>query len=419
MSQAERVRVLGPLAALKDGFVVELERLGYSEQIAAEHVRLLNHLSQQVEREGLGGKITPDAFTRLAAWRRESGYTHRRTEQALVPLASYLRRLGVAVPPDAAPASPTDDLLNSYRVYLRAERGLAEQTVDRCLRTARQFLAAHGRRGGGLRFDRLTSAEVSAFVLAESRRRRRGSAKLVITELRSLLRFLHVQGLTPESLVAAVPALAGWRLSGLPKALPPASVERLLASCDRTRVVGKRDFAIVTIMARLGLRRSEVAALRLAEIDWRAGELIIRGKRSTRDRLPLPSDVGEALVDYLRCPRPCESGHVFLRVRAPQGPMTPGAVSAAVGDAGRRAGLPGHLGSHQLRHTAATEMLRAGAQLREIGQVLRHRSTLTTAIYTKVDFAALRPLARGWPAGAGDSSEALRPIARCWPGGAR
>jgi site-specific recombinase XerD len=405
MAQAERVRVSGPLAPLARGFIAELGRAGYSEQIAAEHVRLLNHLSQQLAREGTEGTVAPDAFTRLAAARRASG---------------YLRRVGVASPsPAAPPATPVEQLLERYRSYLVVERGLAEQTVSRCLRTARQFLIAQAGERGELALERLMSADVSAYVLAESRRSTRGKAKLVITELRSLLRFLHIEGVTAQSLVAAVPALAGWRLSELPKGLAPASVERLLSSCDRSRIVGKRDFAIVTIMVRLGLRRSEVAALRLSDIDWRAGELIVRGKGNARDRLPLPADVGEALVDYLRCPRRCQSEHLFLRIRAPHGPLTPGAVSAAVADAGRRAGLAGHLGSHQLRHTAATGMLRAGAPLREIGQVLRHRSALTTAIYTKVDFEALRSLARRWPAGARGELEVLRTIARSWPGGAR
>jgi integrase len=184
-------------------------------------------------------------------------------------------------------------------------------------------------------------------------------------------------------------------------------------------VVGKRDFAILTIMVRLGLRRGEVAALRVSDIDWRAGELLVRGKGNAQDRLPLPAGVGEALVDYLRCPRQRRSEHVFVRVRAPHGPLTPGAVAAAISEAGRRAGLPGHVGSHQLRHTAATELLRAGAPLREIGQLLRHRSELTTAIYTKIGLQALRALARRWPHDGRDDGPALRTLARRWPGGGR
>jgi integrase/recombinase XerD len=401
MTEAERVRVSGPLAPLKSGFIAELGRLGYSPQVAAEHVRLLDQLSERVATESVEGKIAPDVFARVAAARRAAGYSHRRTERALAPLAGYLRRLGVATAlrPGLPPATPAEELLERYRVYLVSERGLVAQTVDRCLRTARQFLAAHAGGGEELGLKWLTSADVGAYVLAECRRSKRGRAKLVITELRSFLRFLHIYGFAESSLVAAVPSLASWRMSGLPKALEPAEVERLLESCDRSRVVGERDFAILTMLVRLGLRRSEVAALRLSDVDWRAGELVVRGKGGMHERLPLPTDVGEALVAYLRCPRLCESEHVFLRVRAPHGPMSPGAVSAAVGDAGRRAGFPRHIGSHQLRHTAATEMLRAGTPLRAIGQVLRHRSSGTTAIYAKIDRAALRSIARSWPGG--------------------
>src|SRR3954470_1326573 len=224
MTQAERVCVSGPLAPLKSGFIAELERAGYSEQVAAEHVRLLNHLSQQLAREGGEGQIAPGAFGRLAAARRASGYRHRRTERALVPLAAYLRRVGVALPPPAAPATtPLERLLERYRRYLLGERGLAEETVERCVRTAGQFLRAHALERGELAVGRLTSADVSAYVLAEARRSRRGTAKLMITDLRSLLRFLHVERLTAQSLFAAVPTLAGGRQSGLPSGLAPDS----------------------------------------------------------------------------------------------------------------------------------------------------------------------------------------------------
>jgi integrase/recombinase XerD len=402
MTEPHCVGVSGPLAPLKPRFIAELDRLGYAPTTAAQHVRLLSHLSDLLEREGLDGRdVTPDLLARFCASRRAAGYTHQRTERALVPLSSYLRGLGVAppLPPAGSPETPLEALLERYRDYLVRERGLAAGTVDRCLRTARRFLDAQAR-DGELELGSLTAAEISGYVLGECRRHAPGQAKLVITELRSLLRFLHIGGLLEVSLVGAVPSLASWRLSGLPRALEPGELDRLLVSCDRSRTVGQRDFAILTLLARLGLRRAEVAALRLADIDWRAGELVVRGKGDRHERLPLPTDVGEALVSYLRCDRAAGSEHVFLRVRAPHGPMTPGAVSAVVGDAGRRAGLRGHIGSHRLRHTAATEMLRAGTPLQEIGQVLRHRSSATTAIYAKVDRDALRSLARSWPGGA-------------------
>jgi len=210
---------------------------------------------------------------------------------------------------------------------------------------------------------------VTAFVLAECPRRSRGSAKLLVTALRSLLGFLHVDGVLAESLIRSVPSVAGWRLAGLPRGLEAGQARRLLAGCDRRTTVGRRDFAILTLLVRLALRRGEVARLELCDIDWRAGEIVIRGKGDRQERLPLPTDVGEAVAGYLRRGRPAsaEGRCVFVRVKAPHRALTPGGVTNVVLAAGRRAGL-GQIAAHRLRHTAATEMLRAGATLPEIGQ---------------------------------------------------
>ena len=195
--------------------------------------------------------------------------------------------------------------------------------------------------------------------------------------------------------------MASWRLAGLPKALEPAQVAALLASCDPDIAAGRRDFAMLTMLARLGLRAGEVAALTLEDIDWRAGEITVCGKGNRAGRLPLPADAGEAIAAYLRDGRPAPfegDRRVFLRVRAPHRGLTTGGVTEAVFSAGRRAGI-GPVHAHRLRHSAATAMLRAGAPLTEIGQVLRHRRLLSTAIYAKTDLTALRTLARPWPAG--------------------
>jgi site-specific recombinase XerD len=178
-------------------------------------------------------------------------------------------------------------------------------------------------------------------------------------------------------------------------------VSRLLASCDRGTPGGRRDYAILTVLARLGLRAGEVAGLELDDLDWRGGEIIVRGKGNRAERLPLPADVGEAVAGYLRAGRPATAAGrtVFVRVKAPRRALTKGGVTQVVAAAGRRAGL-GPLSAHRLRHTVATELLRAGAPLAEIGQLLRHRSALTTAIYAKVDRDALRTIARAWPGGA-------------------
>ena len=225
-----------------------------------------------------------------------------------------------------------------------------------------------------------------------------GSAKLIVTALRSLLNFLHLNGEAAESLASAVPSVAGWRLSGLPKGLTPDELRGLLASCDRRRATGRRDYAIMLMLSRLGLRAGEVAALGLDDIDWHAGQLAVRGKGNRLERLPLPADVGAAIAGYLRRGRPAtaQARSVFVRVKAPHRALTTGGVTMVVFDAGQRAGL-GKIHAHRLRHTAATEMLRAGTPLAEVGQVLRHRSTTSTAIYAKVDRQALRVLARAWP----------------------
>ena len=223
------------------------------------------------------------------------------------------------------------------------------------------------------------------------------SAKATTTRLRSFLRFLYVRGLTTSSLVGAVPSVAAWRLACLPKGLEATQIAAVLGSCDRASAIGRRDYAILVVLARLGLRAGEVAGLQLEDIDWRAGDLLVRGKGSRIDRLPLPVDVGEALADWLQQGRPrCVDRSLFVRMRAPQRGLSPEANSAVVARAGERAGLP-PVGVHALRHTAATEMLRAGASLSDVGQVLRQHSSEVTSIYAKVDRQALSMVVRPWP----------------------
>lgn len=236
--------------------------------------------------------------------------------------------------------------------------------------------------------------------MAQCRSRRPGSAKFVVTALRSLLRFLFLAGHTHCQLASAVPAVAHWGAGSLPRALSPDGVAALLADCDAATLGGRRDRAVLALLARLGLRAGEVAGLELEDLDWAAGEISVRGKGSRRERLPLPADVGEALVAYLRGGRPrvgCRK--VFLRLNAPIEGLTVPAVTAVVYRACARAGLP-RAGAHRLRHSAASAMLAGGGTLLEVGQVLRHVRLETTAIYAKIDQAALRGLARPWPGGA-------------------
>jgi len=223
-----------------------------------------------------------------------------------------------------------------------------------------------------------------------------GSTKGRVGELRSLLRFLHVRGLTARAVAEAVPSVAGWRDTGLPETMTRADVERLLSTCERSSLVGIRDHAILMLLAGLGLRSIEIARLELCDLHWRAGELTVRGKARRCDRLPLPHAVGEALVSYLqRCDRN-EERHVFLTLRAPVRPIPPDLVGDVVRRACRRAGLPVVRG-HRLRHALACELLRQGASLIDISQVLRHSDLGTTAVYAKVDLVRLRQVAQRWP----------------------
>jgi site-specific recombinase XerD len=290
-------------------------------------------------------------------------------------------------------------LLAGFRSWLASERGLSRETVRGYGNQAGTFLAwLPDPVDTAVR--QLDPGRVTAFMVDYCRDRNTWSAKAMATSLRALLRFLHASGQTPTSLAGAVPGVAGWRLASLPRGLDAAVVARLLGSCDRTTVVGRRDYAILTLLARLGLRGAEVTGLKLDDFDWRSGEVIVHGKGNRVDQLPLPVDVGDAIVAYLTDGRPaCATRVIFCTVRVPYRPLTAAALRQVMGRACRRAGVP-RAGAHRLRHSLATDMLRAGASLPEVGQVLRHRSELSTAIYAKVDENALRPLARPWPAGA-------------------
>lgn len=399
MRGTSRVRVVGPLERYQSGFEVMLAGLGYTPLSAANQVRLMRHLSIWLEERDLdAAALLPGVVEAYLAGRRADGYTCWLSVGGLMPVLSCLRGLGVApVPVRPDSSGRLDELVERYRRYLVEERGLVQSTVRYYVMEARSFLTGWVGDGGS-RLGELGAAQVTGFVVDQCARRGVGSAKILVTALRSLLRFLLLDGLVAVDLSAAVPAVAGWRGSWLPKAVSAAEVAALLASCNgQCPSVGGRDRAIVLLLVRLGLRAGEVAGLRLDDLDWRRGEIIIRGKGRRDERLPLPVDVGEAVVGYLRRDRPAMTTRaVFIQARAPRSPMTAESVKAVVRLAASRAGLTG-ISAHRLRHTAATQILRAGAPLAEVGQVLRHRSTATTAIYAKVDRDRLRDLAQAWP----------------------
>ncbi|MCA1677554.1 MAG: site-specific integrase [Actinobacteria bacterium] len=390
--------VSGPLEPFAARYEAWLSSRSYSPSAAADRLCQLGQLSRWLEQERLGaGELTDEHAGRFVAARRASGrVTWVSPRSVLLPLA-FLREVG-AVPPSTPVLAlgPLQELLAEYQRYLLVERRLCEHTVfDEYGPVARVFLEGF-ETADGLCLQRLSAAEVSSFLVRECPRRGASRARNLVCALRSLLRYLHVVGVIETPLVWAVPSVADLRDRTLPRGLEPAAVTTLLASCDRRTLIGRRDYAILLLLSRLGLRAGEVAAVGLDDVDWRAGLLLVRGKGSRQDVLPLPVDIGEAIVSYLRYRPGCACRAVFLRVTAPRERLNRSTVAWVVRAACDRAGLP-RVGSHRLRHTAATEMLRAGASLPEIGQVLRHREQRTTALYAKVDRAALRALARPWP----------------------
>ena len=395
------VRVRGPLAEYATGFAKFLAGRGYAQGSVSQQLGLISQLSRWLDAEGLGVEgLTELEAERFLAARRARGVRLFRSRLALEPVIGYLRELGVApVRVAAGPVTPAEALIERYRRYLLVERALTPGTAKVYVGGIRRFVERF-EGPESLEFGRLTAAEVSAFILDEAHRRPGTSIRSVASGLRSLLGFLHVQGLVDRPLGGAVPGVGAWRGAALPRPLEADELRRLLASFDRRTPVGRRDFAIVVLMGRLGLRCGEVARLTLDEIDWRAGELLIYGKGRQDDQLPLPVDVGDALAVYLRRDRPpgAPVRAVFVTALAPYRAMGSGAVSRVVFRAAEKAGL-GAVSAHRLRHTAATELLRAGATLPEVGQVLRHRQLLSTAIYAKVDDRSLRELARPWPTG--------------------
>jgi len=388
-------RVRGPLAPWASGFEGWLVGRGYLPSAVFHRCWLLAVLSRWLERQGLGAwELTSERAELFVAERRAAGLKTWASEQSVRLPLEYLREVG-AVPPAVVVLDdgPVAKVLDGYREYLVLERGLAESTIDRCQWVARLFLT---QLADGLEIGELTAADVSAFLARECPRRTGSSAKSVMSKFRPFLRYLYVEGLVATPLVWAVPAAASRPDRLLPRGVEPAMVARLLASCDRRRTVGRRDYAILLLLVRLGLRAGEVAAITLEDVDWRRGEVLIHGKGNRRDLLPLPVDVGEAVVSYLRRRGRDQCRAVFVKVQAPAGALNGHAVSHIVRRACVRAGIPA-IGAHRLRHTAATGMLARGASLEEIAQVLRHRDVKTTAIYAKVDRVRLRPLARPWP----------------------
>ena len=390
------VGVDGPLEPYAVGFAHSLLDVGFTRLSAANQLRVFAHVSRWLARRRLGATDVTEARAHaFLASRRRAGYTCWRSPRGLERMLAYLRALGVAPPaPRARPRGAVDRLLARYDSYLGDERGLARSTVRRLRDAARRFLVAYGATRPALRA--VTPSDVRVFLRTAAPGYAPTSLAGFGSDLRSFFRFLLTTGVVRRALAEAVPPARGWHARVIPTGLSAAEVQRLLRSCDRRTAIGRRDFALLLLLSRLGLRAGEVLALTLDDLDWRQGEIVIHGKGSKRARLPLPDDVGQALSTYVRArPRGSER-RVFLRARAPHRPLH--AAGAIVCAASRRAGLA-PVWPHRLRRTAATAMLRRGASLSDIAEVLRHTVTQTTAIYATVDRRTLRTLVQPWPGG--------------------
>jgi site-specific recombinase XerD len=395
----------GPLSPHIASYQAKLEGLGYTPARVLYHLRFFAKLDLWLLRRKqrlwwLNEKKVDEFLERLRA---KQPTVCRGAPSALRLLLTVLRDTGVVAPKGEPVAiSPAELLANEYRVFLKEERGLDCATIYNYSRHIDRFLAEQFG-SGRVNLRALGVSEIGAFVRRHAPRHGRGWAAQMVTGLRSFFRFAQLRGITKSDLAVLVPSVPSWEMSGPPKHLATEAVQRVLSACKRSTVKGKRDYAILLLLARLGLRAGEIVALQLDDIDWANGELAVRSKKGNGwARLPLPVDAGRALARYLMVRPPSSYRNVFVRGYAPYTPfVASGPVCVLVRRAIENAGVKSsRTGAHIFRHSLATEMLRRGASLAEIGHVLRHRDPDSTAIYAKVDLEALRELALRWPGGA-------------------
>ena len=394
----------GPLAPHLIGFAESLSEQGYSLSSLKYQVRIAAGFSRWLKRVGVGGRgICSEHAERYLRYRARHARPHSNDTAALEHLIDLMRRADVIVPAkvSASGLTPAQRYAETYERYLCEVRGLCRATIINYSPFVCEFLEE--RFGDGhLRLSRLCAGDVVQFAQRQAPRLHLKRAKLMSTALRSFLRYVRYRGDTTLDLAAAVPVVANWSMSSIPRAIATEKVRELLNSIDRGTSMGRRDYAILLLLARLGLRAGEVTCLELDDIDWNAGQLNVRGKRGQRNALPLPREVGKAIAAYLQHGRPkSASRRVFLRAKAPiRGFRSASGVGCIVRHSLLRAGINAPTkGAHQFRHGLATEMLRRGASLGEIGDLLGHRHPQTTTIYAKADLQALRRLALPWPGG--------------------
>jgi integrase/recombinase XerD len=412
MHSKSQVRWSGPLEPFAAGFDAELARLGYTPAGTRRKLEAAAHLSHWLAGRGMtADDIGDETIAEFTVARRAAGHSSQLTARSLAWMLGYLRGLGAVRPAAAADPGPAADaghLLERFAAFLAGERGLADKTRGAHLDSARRFLAAVTQDGeSGPPLESLTAPDVTAFLSGMARIQAPGTTQNIASMMRTFLTWLYAEGLIAVPLAGTVPGAYRRRRIRMPALVTGAEAAALLAACDRTTAQGLRDYAIVLALKRMGLRAREVAALTLDDVAWRSGIMVISGKGGRRDQLPLPRDVAEAIIAYLRDGRAAAAldRRVFVRSVAPHRGLTGYGVGHAVARAAARAGLD-KVRPHQLRYLAATAMQAAGAPLAEIGQVLRHDDERTTSLYAKVDVAALRPLAPPWPASQSASSPA-------------
>jgi site-specific recombinase XerD len=402
LSNDDTVQALGVIGSYFDAFAAHLAECGYASATIRSQRTLLGHFNTWLIRRRCDlHQLSDELVDRFLTHRTRLGRVHRGGATTVRQFFTYLRARGELAPsPPVVDESPRAQLQRDYARYLTAERGLAPVTVSDYVEVLRRFLTDQFG-NGPVELGTLDVSTITSFVIRHARTMSPRYAQGIVSALRSICRFLQQRGTIDRDLAAALPSVSDWRLATIPKYLTPEEVERVLQTCHHQTAVGRRDHAILLLLARLGLRAGEIIALELDDIHWRAGEILVRSsKRLPQDRLPLVAEVGDALATYLRQDRPAHpTRRVFLCMKAPRrGFARPSTVSTIVRRALARAGLsPALKGAHVLRHSLATRMLRQGASLAEIGVVLRHRTVQTTEIYAKVDIAGLRALAQPWP----------------------
>lgn len=394
----------GPLADHLGSFTEWVSDQGYAANSLWQRVHLAACFSRWLGERGVRLRsISSEHPAQYLRYRARLVRPTRSDVAALRQVLEFLRREGL-IPAAKEPSrrlTPVERCLHRFEQYLRQERALANVTITYYLLFVRSFLK-YRFGNGSVALRRLCIGDIVRFVQHEAPRLQLKRAKLLTTALRSFLQFARYRGDIKLDLAAAVPPVANWSMTSIPRAIPPDQICQLLASINRRTAIGRRDYAILLLLARLGLRSSEVVFLELDDIDWQAGCFSVRSKGGRRTELPLPNDVGKAIAEYLRYGRPpSASRRVFLRGRAPiRGFLGQSAIGSLVRNSLKRAGINATTkGAHQFRHALATQMLRYGASLTEIGEVLGHRSAETTKIYAKVDLDALQTLALPWPGG--------------------